>query len=661
MERANHKIDEAIVKHLDDLPKRDSNHETQEIAETAFRIAVSECRCFAIQKEDRNDYGTDFQLEVIDGSSMTNIRVDVQLKGTKSPELKNGSVSRSVTRTNLNYLLQQPSSIYVCYHEPSQRLLARYAEDVCREYDHQGDNWRNQSTVTVGFTQLFDDQFQSNLKNRASALAKSSRNNRILYTTSLPEQLPKLLRKSAETVIVPTGVEQARGMLDTLYASGEDEIISNSFDQFYAELNCSPKDMMQAYMAEINIGMNGVEFDEGRVRTGIEEITKLIDLNCSEIGSLLYSIGNGWLALREYEKARDIYNSALHELDRPELSEVAAQCNKNMGTVMKHISGDDDLAIAFYERAIELSPQLSEAHFAVALCYRQKSDFPAMLEHLDQVVFINRSESHNLSLQGWRVEALFNNGDASGAFREINTLVTHADNFDWIWSWCARQVVVFGRDSALSAQKAIQFWNLYLQEYPENIDAKQERLFCFLYRKSLGEETEINFYSFKGQIEELIDNKETDIAFLWDRIGHWAQYDGNWDEAETYYRKAYELEPERYGYCIGTALNFVGKFDEALPILLDQAEKHSSDAMSWFQVAVACKGKGDVSRCLFAYHKAIELDPEYDLAWFNLGGTYWNSGDDKRAFEIWGKAIERFPTHELVEKLRQNFPALFIN
>ena len=93
------------MKDLDDIPKRDDNHEIQETSETAFRTSISECGCFFIQREDRRVYGTDFQLEVIDAASMTNIRVHVQLKGTKCSELEDGSVNRSVTRTNLNYLL----------------------------------------------------------------------------------------------------------------------------------------------------------------------------------------------------------------------------------------------------------------------------------------------------------------------------------------------------------------------------------------------------------------------------------------------------------------------------------------------------------------------------------------------------------------------------
>ena len=646
------------MKHLDNFPERDGNHKIQEVAETAFRTAISQCEFFAIQQEDRRDYGTDFQLEVINNESMTNVRIHVQVKGTECQELSDGSVSRSVARSNLNYLLQQPCSIYVCCHIPTNRLLVRYVDDVYKEYEHQGSGWRNQKSITVNFTQKLDFDFQEKLKGRSCVLAKYSRNERILFSSTPPDQLSTLIEKTKERVIVPADYDQAKAMLDELYHAGKDQIISNSFDQFQVELSAHPKDMIAAYMAEINLGVNGVKIDEDRVRTGIDEIRKVIELKCFELGSLLYSMGNGWLALKEYERARDVYNDALLELSHPGLYDLAAQCYKNMGSVMEHLSNEERVALGFYQRALELSPQLSEAHFALALCYRKKQNFSKVLEHLDQVVFIRGSNDHNLSLQGWRIEALFNNGDADAAFREINSLISSISESRWVWSWCARQVMVFGRDSIGSSKKAINFWNLYLQENPESMQAKQELFLCLLNIRFHGEEIDFDFETFKSQAIEMIENGDVDIAFWWDRIGHWAQCDDNWVEAEANYRRAFELEPKLYGYCLGTALNFLGEFEEAFPILLEQAENHLPDAQSWFQVAIACEGLGDFPGCLFAYHKALDLDPEYDLAWFNLGGQYWNFGAEEEAMKTWKEAINRFPDHDLAEKLQQQFPGL---
>lgn len=108
---------------LDDLPKRHSTHDTAEAAETAFEAAIGTCKLFIVQQKDRRDYGTDVQIEARDGDAMTNLRVHVQLKGTETAANADGSISVEVARANLNYLLAQRDSIYVCYHVPSQRLL----------------------------------------------------------------------------------------------------------------------------------------------------------------------------------------------------------------------------------------------------------------------------------------------------------------------------------------------------------------------------------------------------------------------------------------------------------------------------------------------------------------------------------------------------------
>ena len=142
---------------------------------------------------------------------------------------------------------------------------------------------------------------------------------------------------------------------------------------------------------------------------------------------------------------------------------------------------------------------------------------------------------------------------------------------------------------------------------------------------------EQDFESFKQAIANVVSQGAPDPAFLWDRVGHWAQDENNWVEAEKCYRKAFELSPAKYGYCLGTALNFLRRYEEALPILTEQAEKHIPDAMSWFQVAVAREGTNDIEGCISAYKRALQLDEDYDLAWFNLGGIYWNSQNEELA------------------------------
>lgn len=117
--------------HLNDLPKRDANSAIERAAQAAFEKFVSESSD-VFQQIDRKDFGTDYQLEVAHGGAATNVRLHVQLKGTAKAANKDGSVSVEIDRTNLNYLMQNAYSFFVCYHVPTNSLFYTSADSVVR-------------------------------------------------------------------------------------------------------------------------------------------------------------------------------------------------------------------------------------------------------------------------------------------------------------------------------------------------------------------------------------------------------------------------------------------------------------------------------------------------------------------------------------------------
>jgi len=644
---------------INDLPKRSPSRGTEEAAEAAFFSAVEACGLFINQGSDRQDYGSDVQIEAVRDDAVTNVRVHVQLKGTNRQANMDGSVSLSVQRTNLNYLLAHADSIYVCYHLPTDRLLVCYADEIHRQYSHREDEWEQQETITVNVRTPFDEAFQRSLSKRVIAKNSSSRDRRLSWAVTPPKQISTLLRRAAPTLDVPPNPELAREILVELYNDGQDAAISSVFDQFEAVLDPSSSALDFLYMAEINLGINGQPINESRVREGVEVLQQSLKSGKVYPGSILYCIGNAWLALQEHEKAQATYRAALRELDQPGLSKVAAQCYKNLGSVMESF-GDNEEARKCYVRALELDPGLNEAHFALALWYRgEGNNLERALNHLDRILPRGNSELKMTAVQGWRINLLFRLGAISDGFRDLRALLGEADSYDWIWPWCAREVFEFGRKTVEATRRALQFWQAYLEKYPTHHVAQCEELMCHWRLKSAGESSGLDFDAFKKKVGEVLSVDDSNEAFLWDRVGHWAQYDGDWVQAEKAYRKAFQIDPELYGYCFGTALNYLGRYTEALPILVDQAEKHLPDAMSWFQVAVAYDHTGDVERSIEAYLRAIEQDEDYDLAWFNLGGVYWNSEHRVRALSVWREAIERFPDHWLADKLRQDFSEFF--
>lgn len=262
------------------------------------------------------------------------------------------------------------------------------------------------------------------------------------------------------------------------------------------------------------------------------------------------------------------------------------------------------------------------------------------------------SKTFNSVVYAWRAEAFFNVGDFENAFRDINSLLRDSDKNDWVWPWCASLVSRFWTASIEAIKKSLNFWLDYLEEFPDDLQALYEKMSCVYSLIIDDPDYHLGLMDFEKLVNELVDKGHPSAAYLWDRVGHVAQNEGNWNMAERYYRRAYDFEKDKYSYCLGTALNFLGKFEESLPITLEHANGPNSDEMSWFQVAIAREGVGNLTGAINAYEKAIAINPEYSLAWFNLGGIYNNVGDHKKAKKVWKEAIRKFPNHKLIKDVQ---------
>ncbi|QDV73852.1 TPR repeat-containing protein YrrB [Botrimarina mediterranea] len=579
---------------------------------------------------------------------MTNSRVHVQLKGTNKKANLDGSISISVPRTNLNYLLNQPHSIYVCYHAPTGRLLARTTMDVFREAEHAGVEWRTQDSLTVRFYAPFDADFQSSLHAQTLAGVSANRDERLAWAATPSERFPEAVVIGVMPISVPESRKEAFAVLKGLYDKGQDAVISKSFEQLRACLGPDEPGLVFAYLAEINLGMRGSHFNRDRVLAGIQFIRASGSDDCCDV---LYCLANAHSALGETEVAKKLYTDAIRK-GGEEDSELLAQCWKNYGTALEK-QGDLAEAKRCYENAIELTPDLLEARMALAYSERTSGNLEKALGHYDQVIWAVDDIDSIIATRGHRIEIYFKLGMMDKAYDDIAFILPHSERHPWILERCALQVYNYARTDDSSVPRAITFWQAYLKKRPTDRRAQKERLLCLAHSKMHGQPVSIDYDRFLKEVMEYLEPNDANAAHLWDRVGHWAQTDGDWQRAEEHYRKAYNLEPNRYGYCLGAALNHLDRFDEALPILQEQATKHQPEATSWFQVAVAQEGVGDTDGCIASYQKATELDPDYELAMFNLGGVCWNYGSRKKAIQLWTEAIEKWPSHPLSEKVRR--------
>lgn len=107
--------------------------------------------------EHEDDFGVDGSLEVHASGKATNLRSATQLKSKEHAEPnKDGSISFSTEVTNLVYLLNGPSPLYILYVVDTDTLCYAWVRDEVRRIEAAKPDWKDQGTVTLRFATPLD-------------------------------------------------------------------------------------------------------------------------------------------------------------------------------------------------------------------------------------------------------------------------------------------------------------------------------------------------------------------------------------------------------------------------------------------------------------------------------------------------------------------------
>ena len=169
---------------LGPLPQIHPNHELESRSVTAFSSLVQETMVF--RPESHRDYGVDGELEVKLNGAATNLRAKVQLKAASSVTANgDGSASYPIKTSNLNYLLNGPSPIYILYDDTTKELWYAWAYDEQRRLAEENPDWQEQETITLKFTR------------RLSALNHQDIRDRILGEARMLRRMNETLARAA--------------------------------------------------------------------------------------------------------------------------------------------------------------------------------------------------------------------------------------------------------------------------------------------------------------------------------------------------------------------------------------------------------------------------------------------------------------------------------
>lgn len=644
------------MNYLDDLPKRDQNHVHDTMAKTAFEAFIASSGVVLKQSSDDNDYGTDYQLEIMHDGMATNVRLQVQLKGTAAGFNTDGSVSISVKRSNLNYLLMSPGSLYVCLHIPTNTLKVTSAQSVLTRYQNMGPSWQSQKSVTVNFAEDLTIQHLIKITSLARLSALDARNRRVAHRKMNENDMVDHVRELLTVYEVADDTASAVHQLINLYKSNQTEVISAAYERFKTVLGEEHPAMMFCYMAEIDLASANKIFDRQRVELGILKLKAYSLADGADRAGLHYSIGNGFAALNDFNEALEEYKIACELNNQNSDNELMAMIIKNMGGTYAALENENQ-AVECYLQALKNNPYLAEAHYALGLYYHNTGQFEKALEQLDKIVFSSDTQGNLIDLQGWRISALFNVGEGRSAFREINALLSQADKAQWIWPWCLKIVSQFGRESIENAKLSLTFWESALRHSPENPLAQRELLLAIIYLRNRNIIVHKTYLQFKNDLEACANKIGSDAAsVLWDLLGHWAEDEELADEAILCFEKAYSLQKGDYGLCLSIALNKQHRYEESKNLMKIYTLAFPNDDQGWYRLASTYDLMGQLEKCIEPYLHSLSLNVDNDHAWFNLGGAFFNMGNYPEARRVWKEAVSRFPDHELTAKIRADIP-----
>ena len=154
---------------LSSLPQRPQVHVNSDRGVRKFCELFTD-PWFIAREESQSDYGVDIVIEALteNGKYPTNMRSHAQVKASTKKPNADGSYSYSVPFSNLNYLLNNPNSLYAFYSVKEDKLLYCTAERAYKTYN-------DTKNVTIHFTEVLDQQVVQSIHSQIMATSMSIR------------------------------------------------------------------------------------------------------------------------------------------------------------------------------------------------------------------------------------------------------------------------------------------------------------------------------------------------------------------------------------------------------------------------------------------------------------------------------------------------------
>ena len=240
---------------LGPLPESDDNSLLQAESFQALGNALPLDR-FVLREEPPPDAGVDKCIELRSGGRYTGMRAHVQVKGRAEKNANSdGSVSYSADVSNINYLLNGLSPIYVIYIAETKELRYAWVRDEVNRIQGENPDWKRQKTVTLRFNALLDE---AGLKDLQDGIRREARVGREIHDIlSRAEVTEKTIHVNLKESKV-TDPDELRDLLlrggMTLVSSGEAAGVLEVLDKLDYAARRLPRLLLVQAFAECSLG-----------------------------------------------------------------------------------------------------------------------------------------------------------------------------------------------------------------------------------------------------------------------------------------------------------------------------------------------------------------------------------------------------------------------
>ncbi|MBA3286130.1 MAG: DUF4365 domain-containing protein [Nitrosopumilus sp.] len=254
------------------LPKSDRNERLERLSSQALE-AVLPVEKF-LPREDKPDKGVDSSIEVIDDNEdFTNFRAQIQLKGTYEQEInKDGSVSFSIETSNIRYLWNNLTSIYVLYIEPRKELRFVWLKDEIKRLNEENPDWQNQGEVTLRFIQILNVETTNQIHAQITKEGLLQRKIKETLTTN-PESSSRFEVNSLNLVV--TNQNDAKKILN-FYGL---ELLNTGYENFVLE-KYDLLDNSEKKRAKFLLLKSRAEGKLGKYRAALDTLGTIDSMNC---------------------------------------------------------------------------------------------------------------------------------------------------------------------------------------------------------------------------------------------------------------------------------------------------------------------------------------------------------------------------------------------